>query len=336
MKKIFVLNMCLLVISCAGLKAQTDPHFTQNYTYPLYINPALTGSSDGDYRVSAVYRSQWGSVGNPYRTIGVSGDMRTPNNLAVGVNILKQSAGDAGFNYVTAYASVAYSGVRFGSEEKHRIVFAMQGGVMDRRIDESKFQWGEQWNPVTGYNALNPTSESFANRSATTLDLGAGILYYDAGADQKANAFAGLSVFHINKPRDLIITSDNGDAYTIPYRYVVHGGASINLSDDFRLVPHALLMRQGTAGENMIGIYAQKNINSQTDLMLGAYYRNKDAIAPFVGVDFQNFLIGLSYDLNTSTLGRNARNINSFELSLSFVERKDSESIFSFFRCPRL
>ena len=40
--------------------AQTDPHFTQNYTYPMYINPALTGGSDGEYRVSSIYRSQWG------------------------------------------------------------------------------------------------------------------------------------------------------------------------------------------------------------------------------------------------------------------------------------
>ena len=57
--------------------AQTDPHFTQNYTYPMYLNPALTGSSDGEYRVSAIYRSQWGSVGNPYRTTGASFDTRT-------------------------------------------------------------------------------------------------------------------------------------------------------------------------------------------------------------------------------------------------------------------
>jgi len=65
---------CLMVAAMQQLAAQTDPHFTQNYTYPMYINPALTGGSDGDYRVSSVYRSQWGGIGNPYRTTGLSFD----------------------------------------------------------------------------------------------------------------------------------------------------------------------------------------------------------------------------------------------------------------------
>ena len=91
-------------IACAIQSfAQTDPHFTQNYTYPMYVNPALTGSSDGEYRVSSIYRTQWGSISNPYRTIGVSFDARTNKNIAFGVNLLNQSAGDGGFNYLSAY-----------------------------------------------------------------------------------------------------------------------------------------------------------------------------------------------------------------------------------------
>ena len=82
----------LLVIALRSV-AQTDPHFTQNYTFPMYINPALTGSSDGQYRASAIYRTQWGSISNPYRTIGISFDTRTNKNIALGVNVLNQAAG---------------------------------------------------------------------------------------------------------------------------------------------------------------------------------------------------------------------------------------------------
>src|SRR6187399_1295969 len=95
---------CLMVVAMQQLAAQTDPHFTQNYTYPMYINPALTGGSDGDYRVSAIYRGQWGSISNPYRTAGFSFDTRTNKNLALGGSLLNQSAGDAGFNYFNAAA----------------------------------------------------------------------------------------------------------------------------------------------------------------------------------------------------------------------------------------
>lgn len=316
--------------------AQTDPHFTQNYTYPMYINPALTGSSDGSYRVSAIYRSAWGSLGNPYRTTGLSFDAPTNKNIAVGVNVLNQSAGDGGFNYFTAYASVAYTGVKFGKDENQRMVFAMQGGIIDRRIDESNFKWGEQWNPVTGYNASNPTSESFAANAATSLDLGAGVLYYDAAPGKKANVFGGLSFFHINKPKDPIISSQTVALNTIPIRYTMHAGVSLNISDIASIVPHALVMKQGNATETMAGVYMQRNINTETDVMLGGYYRYKDAIAPFVGVDHKNFLIGLSYDANTSKLGNMAKNVNSFELSFSYTKRKGTKSLFEFIRCPRL
>lgn len=327
---------CLMLACMHQSVAQTDPHFTQNYTYPMYINPAMTGGSDGDYRVSSIYRSQWGGFGNPYRTTGVSFDTRTNKNIALGVNVMNQAAGDGGFKYFNTYASVAYTGVKFGANNNHRMVFAMQAGIINRSVDQTKFKWGEQWNPITGYNASNPTSESFAATSATTLDIGTGVLYYDATPDKKTNAFGGLSFYHINKPKDPIISTQGSELNTIPLRYVVHGGLSFNLSEGINIVPHILHMQQGSARETMLGVYVQRNVNEETDIMFGGYYRYKDAIAPFIGVDFRNFIMGLSYDVNTSRLGAVSRNVNSFELSLSYIKRKGTKSIFDFIRCPRL
>jgi type IX secretion system PorP/SprF family membrane protein len=326
----------LLLATAIKTVAQTDPHFTQNYTYPMYVNPALTGSSDGEYRASAIYRSQWGTVTNPYRTMGVSFDTRTNKNIALGLNLLNQSAGDGGFNYLSAYASVAYTGVKFGSENNHRIVLAIQSGLINRRVDQSKFKWGEQWNPITGYNASNPTTESFATTSATVFDVGAGALYYDATPGKKTNAFGGVSFFHINKPKDPIVSTQSVGLNTIPVRFLIHGGVSFNLSERASIIPHVLYMHQGTATEAMIGTYAQLNVNPETDLMIGAYYRVKDAFAPFVGFDWKNFVVGMSYDVNTSKLGAMSRNVNSFELSLTYIKRDGTRSIFDFIRCARL
>lgn len=330
------LTACLLLIAVVQSMGQTDPHFTQNYTYPMYVNPALTGSSDGEYRASSIYRTQWGSISSPYRTVGISFDARTNKNIALGVNLMNQSAGDGGFNYLNAYGSIAYTGVKLGPENNHRVVFAMQAGVINRRVDQSKFKWGEQWNPITGYNAINPTTETFAATSATTLDMGAGVLYFDATPDKKANIFAGFSAYHINKPKDPIISAQSAEANTIPVRYSVHGGISFNLSERTSIIPHALYMRQGKASETMFGTYIQLNVNEETDLMIGGYYRHKDAIAPFVGFDWKNFVVGLSYDVNTSKLGTMTKNVNSFELSLSYIKRGSTRSIFDFIRCARL
>lgn len=336
MKRPVFFTVCLFFAVLQQLAAQTDPHFTQNYTYPMYINPAMVGQSDGDYRVSAVYRSQWGAIGNPYRTTGISADASSSNNLALGVNVLNQAAGDGGFNYFNAYASIAYTGVKFGKNENQHVIFAMQAGVLNRHVNESKFKWGEQWNPVTGYNASNPTTESFAKSSATTLDMGTGLLYYDATPDKKYNLFGGISFFHINKPADPIVSTQSTELNTIPMRYTIHGGASINLAGDMNLVPHVLYNQQGNAREVMLGVYLQKKVNEETTVMGGGYYRYKDAIAPYIGVDYKSFLVGLSYDVTTSQLGAMTRNVNSFELSFSYIMKKDIKGVVDFIHCPRL
>jgi type IX secretion system PorP/SprF family membrane protein len=336
MKRPLFIAVCAALTIVQQLAAQTDPHFTQNYTYPMYINPAMVGQSDGDYRVSAIYRSQWSAMGNPYRTTGLSADASTTNNLAVGVNILNQSAGDGGFNYFNACASVAYTGISFGANQNHHISFAIQAGVLNRHVDQSKFKWGEQWNPITGYNASNLTSESFNKTSATSLDMGTGALYYDASPDKKYNVFGGLSFYHINKPSDPIVSTETTDLNTIPMRYTIHGGASINLAEGTSIVPHVLYNQQGNAKEFMLGIYGQKVVNEETTIMGGAYYRFKDAIAPYIGVDYKNFLVGMSYDVNTSKLGAMSRNVNSFELSFSYIMRKQTQALVDFIHCPRL
>jgi type IX secretion system PorP/SprF family membrane protein len=166
--------------------------------------------------------------------------------------------------------------------------------------------------------------------------MGAGALYFDATPNKRTNAFGGFSVFHINKPKDPIVSAQSTELNTIPLRYVVHGGLSFNLFERTSIVPHILYMHQGTASEMMFGTYVQLYVNPETDVMIGGYYRFKDAVAPFVGFDWKNFIVGLSYDANTSKLGAMTRNVNSFELSLSYVKRSGTRSIFDFIRCARL
>jgi type IX secretion system PorP/SprF family membrane protein len=328
---------CVLAALSGKLKAQVDPHFTQYYIYPLYVNPAMTGGSDGDYRVSGIFRNQWGTITNPYRTVGASFDKRTEKNIAWGVNLLNQTAGDGGFNYLNVYGSAAYTGVKFGKNDNHRVVFAIQAGVINRRIDKTKFKTGEQWNPITGYNpALASGEEGLVATQSTVLDIGAGALYYDGSPDKKANLFAGVSVFHLNRPKDAFISNGNVSLEAIPMRYVAHGGVSLNLSNKTRVVPNVIYMGQGTAREIVLGTYVQLNVNPETDFMIGGYYRLEDAFAPFVGVDWKEFLFGISYDINASKLGAWNRNVNAFELSLTYRKRKPGQPLFEYIRCPRL
>lgn len=91
-----ILFSIAMIFISINVKAQVDPHFSQYYAYPLYLNPALTGIINGDYRATAIYRNQWSSIDKPFSTTGVSADMTTRKKLNLGINILNQTAGNGG------------------------------------------------------------------------------------------------------------------------------------------------------------------------------------------------------------------------------------------------
>ena len=134
----FLLLLVMAGLSSIVTNAQVDPHFSQYYVYPAWLNPALTGVFDGQYRVSGIYRTQWGNITSPFQTFGVVAELTTDKNINAGVSVMKQQAGDGGYGYTTAYGSVAYTGVNWGINQTQRLVFGFQGGFIQRRFDRSK------------------------------------------------------------------------------------------------------------------------------------------------------------------------------------------------------
>jgi type IX secretion system PorP/SprF family membrane protein len=335
LKRIF---KCSLVFCAAFFatkaNAQIDPHFSQYYVYPQSLNPALTGVIGGDYRVAAVYRNQWGSIDNGFNTTAIAAEYATEKNINFGVGVFQQVAGSGGYHYITPYGSISYTGIKFGATGNHHINIGLNLGLIDRRFQPSKMQFGNQFNPGTGkYDSNLPSGEFIANAS-TSFDAGAGVLYFDATPNQKANVFLGVSFGHITQPADKF-TNSSGDA-KIPIRQTLHGGAKIALSQTVTLTPNFLLMDQGTAHEIMLGAYAQIKGGEGFDFLCGANYRFKDALVPFAGFLYKDFTLGLSYDVNTSDLGKIAGNANAFELSLSYTGKKRNKAIEQPFICPRL
>lgn len=316
-----------------ALKAQVDPHFTQYYVYPSWTNPALTGAFDGAYRVSGIYRTQWGNISTPYQTQGATAEFTTNKDLNLGVSLLNQTAGDGGYRYTTGYASLAYTGLRLGAKEQHRVQLGMQVGLIQRRFDRSKLKFGDQWNPITGFNPSNVSADVFERNSTSSFDVGAGLLYFNASPDTKVNFYAGYAAAHLTKPTDVF--SGTGTA-NLPMRHTVHAGLRIKANSTFSITPNALYLKQGTATEKSLGVYASLKAAAETEFMFGGNYRFDDAISPFAGFTNKGFLIALSYDINVSDLGRAANGANSFELSLSFIGKKKVKTPEVDFVCPRL
>jgi type IX secretion system PorP/SprF family membrane protein len=294
------------------------------------LNPALTGAIDGNYRVTAMYRSQWGGISNPFSTPGISADFVTNKNVSIGLNVMNLRAGTIGYSYLTGYGTMAYNGVRFGY---HQISMGMAFGVINRRFDQSKFQTGDQWNQYTGFNPDAVRAEALNKTSAIAFDAGVGAVYYDDTPGKKANLFGGISAYHLTQPQDPFLA---GEHEKMPMRLTAHGGLKYSVNENVSITPNVLYMRQGNSQEKMVGAYAQMKVDETTDFLLGVNYRFKDALCPYAGVYYKNYMISVSYDVNASDLGKVAGNANNFEISLTLIGRKSVKPDAVPFVCPRL
>jgi type IX secretion system PorP/SprF family membrane protein len=334
MRNLAIFTMGLMaVLSGISTQAQTDPHYSQYYIYPLWLNPGLTGVMDGDYRVTAIYRRQWDAVSSPYVTPGISADFTTNKNVNVGLNIMNQQAGSGGYNYLTAYASMSYTGVRFGTDGNQRISMGLSLGLINRRFDQSKLLTNDMNDDNTN-QITQPFNESLNKTSGSSFDAGAGIVYYDATPGKKMNLFGGLSAYHLTQPEDPFTSGP--ELTKMPVRLTAHGGAQFNISEGLSITPNLLYMRQGKASEKMIGAYVQSNINEDADFLVGANYRFKDALVPYAGVYYKNFVLGLSYDVGTSDLSKISGKANSFEISLSVISSRAIKAKRVPFVCPAM
>lgn len=334
LSKFFLLIVGVQCFFLCKVQAQVDPHTSQYYVYPLNLNPAMVGTFDGDVRVGTAYRNQWANIVNPFITQAIGVEVKTNSNVQFGFNILNQSAGGGGFNYYNTSLSVSYTGIQFGAEAEHHVAFGMQAGVIDRSVNPSKFQLGDQWNPITGYNPSS-TNDKFTVLRSSVLDVGAGLLYYNTAENSKFNPYFGIAAFHLNNPMDPFSAVGSNKGNVIPVRYVMHGGASMQVAENVLFVPNFIYMKQGTANNAVIGAFWQIDASDDAQLMLGANYRIKDAVIPYLGLRYnQQVLAGVSYDANVSSLKSMAGNANCFEFTLSYTYKSKNKA--GYLKCPAL
>jgi hypothetical protein len=93
MKKIAL--FILLLVSCRYAKAQ-DPSFSQFFSSPLNINPALTARINSDWRIISNLRDQWIGPASPYASGTISYDTKIFQNKIPNVDDEKNILGIGG------------------------------------------------------------------------------------------------------------------------------------------------------------------------------------------------------------------------------------------------
>ncbi len=333
------LVVSILVAYSLGVQAQ-DIHFSQFYASPLNLNPSLTGKVNGDYRVAGIYRGQWFSVGDKtYQTPSLSFDMpfvvgkKKKDAIGAGLNIVADRTNGGRFNTTGVYLSSAYH-KGLGKESKHQLSLGVQGGYVMRQLKSNDFTFGDQI--TNGQLNGNPTSENFANNNRNYFDINVG-LFYNGQLTKKLMFFAGYSFYHLTTPTEEFLANSNNE---LPSRQVVHGGLQWDVAPKFSLYPGVLFQLQQKAQEvnfgNNFGWHFLNKENKKATLFFGGWYRLGDAAIAMLGIEYNRFRVGASYDFTTSDLN-NANNLRGgFEISAIYVglfSKPSDNNIFLF--CPR-
>jgi type IX secretion system PorP/SprF family membrane protein len=306
---LYILFLLASALSSSQVRGQ-DPHFTQASRIPTWYNPAAAGHGVEHIRLTMLYRNQWSSVMSPFKTQGLFFDKQV-SKVGFGANLVNNSSGDAGIRQFFLNGQLSYR-LKFG---KHALASGVQVGFIQKSFDPSKMTFDDQYTSDQGFNPANPTSESFSYTTLTRPDFGVGMLwtYGKQGKDQ-LYPYAGLSIQHLNQPKESFIEQDN----IIPRKFSAQAGVGIWVRESWFITPAILFTQQQFAKELQSSITVRLPLEDRNQVEGGLIFRNKDAIALYAGYQWNSFMAGMSYDVNISgaTGGPGA-----FELSLTYIPK---------------
>ena len=313
--------MYVIVLIATQSQAQ-DPNFSQFFSSPLNINPALTANINADWRAIANFRDQWIGPASPYITGTVSYDRKMfqkkfpgqeeGNIFGMGGMLMYDKAMAGVVKSTYASLNMSYR-VKLSNGETRHMLGAGFGTIYGhRRIDFAGIDFEEQFTGY-GFNTNLPTGETSLSSMKPYFSVSSGLLY--SITSQNSNFDIGVSAFHINKPKQTFLKDDK---QYLTMRKVAHANFETYLTESVVLSANAVYQTQGTAQYYSFGGALGYYLPYYQDLMInaGLWYWSKNAIIPYVGLAYKDYQFGLSYDVTISKLRQATDKPNTYELSL--------------------
>ena len=313
-----------------------DIHFSQFFEAPLLRNPSLAGIFTGDIRVQAVYRDQWNSVTNAYRTGSLNAEYKMPvgrgnDFVTAGLQMLYDRAGTV--SWVSAHVLPALNYHKSLSVEKSSYLsLGFMGGPVHRRFDRSKMTTNSM------YDGLGD-GETFVQPQYTYIDGAIGMSYNSQlNASPDDNYFLGLAYHHFTRPRNSFYR--NAAAQVEP-KWVASGGIRFGVTPESYVTLQADHSIQGKFSETVAGALYGMKLGPDLDnpsytIHGGAFLRWNDALIPVIKIDYTPFSVALSYDVNISKLKTSSYGRGGLELSISYIGFTNRDnSTLNAVNCPR-
>jgi type IX secretion system PorP/SprF family membrane protein len=295
-----------------------------------------------------IYKDQWRSVTVPYKTYGASFEMKFKasnwaktdpfktktykkayNRMSGGLSFFSDHAGDGNMGTTQANLSLAtfIPVSKFSS-----LSLGLQASVVQKTIDFTKLVFPNQYNGGGTYDPNINNGENYASQNFIYPDFAGGLNWSygynekSIGANNEKRANVGVAMYHFNQPKQKFLAETNA---RLDAKYIVHADVLFGIKHtNVALLPSFIGEIQGKSlemiGGLMVKYYFNENskytgIIKKSGVGLGVSYRNNDAVILSAVLEYENYAVGVSYDLNTSNLARATKGRGGPEIFIRFV-----------------
>jgi type IX secretion system PorP/SprF family membrane protein len=282
------ITLALLVLGSGVAYGQQEPNFSQYMFYGLNVNPGVAGNENA-VCVTGANRMQWTGFGKE------NGDVVAPRTYFISGNlpikILRGGVGAVIMNDALGYERTI--GVKVGYANQRKLGFGKLGiGAQiefnNRSIDFSKLKPANE-DPLLG--------QLGAKESEMLIDFSLGLFYRVPDS-----YYIGISGLHLvqTKGKPLVEGSSGNLAMKLDRTFFITGGYEFTFpgNPDFQLVPSVQL----ETNLSSLQIDANALLRFKELFWVGAGYRLNESVIVLLGVQYKDFKIGYSYDINVNKL----------------------------------
>ena len=298
MKQVIIILFLILF----NIANSQDVHFSQFDTDRINLNPSLIGNLfENDFRFSLQRRTQWSSVSVPFTSLSTTYEIKNIlSKINFGAQFLNDKAGDSKFT--TNQVNLAFSKNLYIYNYDVLSVGAVIG-VCQRTVDFT--------------DLIFENTEQFFRNSYVYSDIGISASYI-TNPNNILSVNFGVSSFHLNTPKNSFSENDN---VKLPIKNNCFGRIKYNYLTNVTLIPEVFLSNQGASSELLLGLKSEIKSEKVRVVPL-LYYRIKDAIIVGFGVEKNNLIANVSYDINISDLDIASNNKGGVEFSIVYLWKK--------------
>ncbi len=312
-----------------------DPVFSQYTTSATHSNPGMLGLFDGEVRLAANFRDQWTSAlgGKPLRTMAASGELRYnvrgKDYIGVGLTALQDEGGQASFRQNRLGLGVSLQKYLGGGRGRDATVVGFGGrvgyGQNSLMADGLWYTSDIDTSSLVIEPGVGGLPPGYTGQTLGFLDVSAGVNL--AIVRREYSLTAGLAAHHLNRPNNSFLYDGS---QVLPTRYTGLVALEVMMRDELRFLPSLNYERQGKSNRIMGGggLAYMPQGEGDAGFRVGTYGRmaNKltkgmylEAIVLVAQVEFKRTVVGISYDVNTGSVGRAVDGRGAYEVSLAWT-----------------